>query len=89
MFFMLFTIFNLFYTNAGKMSNDEQSQGAAAHRNIGWQHGHLLDIEKKRVRCKWCQKDMNGGIYYLKQHIIGMGGNAKNVIRSRLSLKKK
>jgi Protein of unknown function (DUF 659) len=41
--------------------------------DIGWRHGFLIDAGRKRVQCQHCGKQMNGGVFRLKQHIAGMG----------------
>ncbi|MQL79890.1 hypothetical protein Taro_012332, partial [Colocasia esculenta] len=54
---------------------DEGHEEEHPQVDIGWKHGVLIDAASKRVRCNHCGKEMNGGVYRLKQHIAGIGTN--------------
>ncbi|TVU06739.1 hypothetical protein EJB05_49967, partial [Eragrostis curvula] len=42
--------------------------------DIGWKYGYLADPNNpSKVTCKRCKKEVNGGIYRLKQHVAGIG----------------
>ncbi|CAN1313722.1 hypothetical protein LINPERPRIM_LOCUS29052 [Linum perenne] len=73
---------------------DEDSTAAASTNNytvnalkrksgdIGWQYGTLVDpINKDKVRCNFCGKVSNGGVYRLKQHISGYGNAVKTCVK--------
>ncbi|CAN1314212.1 hypothetical protein LINPERPRIM_LOCUS29228 [Linum perenne] len=74
---------------------DEDSTAAAATNNdivnalkrksgdIGWQYETLADpINKDKVRCNFCGKVSNGGVYRLKQHISGYGNAVKTCVKA-------
>ncbi|KAF0930566.1 hypothetical protein E2562_033484 [Oryza meyeriana var. granulata] len=45
--------------------------------DVGWEYGVLVDpANKDKVKCKLCDKVMQGGIYQLKQHVAHEGKNA-------------
>jgi rRNA maturation protein Nop10 len=45
--------------------------------DVGWECGVLVDANNKdKVKCKLCDKVMQGGIYRLKQHVAHEGKNA-------------
>ncbi|MQM20435.1 hypothetical protein Taro_053457 [Colocasia esculenta] len=54
---------------------DEGHEEEHPQVDIGWKHGVLIDAASKRVRCNHCGKEMNGGVYRLKQHIADIGTN--------------
>jgi hypothetical protein len=37
--------------------------------DVGWEYVVLVDINKDKVKCILCEKQMCGGVYRLKQHI--------------------
>lgn len=42
----------------------------------GWAHGVMVDGERHKVKCKYCQKVIvGGGISRLKEHLAGIRGN--------------
>jgi hypothetical protein len=44
--------------------------------DVGWEYGVLVDANNKdKVKCKFCKKEMRGGIHRLKQHISHDGKN--------------
>jgi hypothetical protein len=46
--------------------------------DIGWEYGVLiLPNNKDKVRCKFCKKEMSGGIHRLKEHIAHDGKNCR------------
>ena len=50
---------------------------------MGWQYGILVDPNNKdKVKCKFCDKVMQGGIYRLKQHVAHDGKNATKCPKS-------
>ncbi|CAD6245863.1 unnamed protein product [Miscanthus lutarioriparius] len=45
--------------------------------DVGWEYGVLVDANNKdKVKCKLCDKVLQGGIYRLKQHVAHEGKNA-------------
>ncbi|MQL73986.1 hypothetical protein Taro_006340 [Colocasia esculenta] len=53
----------------------EEEQSPGPQVDIGWKHSVLIDAASKRVRCNHYGKEMNGGVYCLKQHIAGIETN--------------
>ncbi|MQM05142.1 hypothetical protein Taro_037948, partial [Colocasia esculenta] len=47
----------------------EEEQSPGPQVDIGWKHSVLIDAASKRVWCNHCGKEINGGVYRLKQHI--------------------
>ncbi|AQK41115.1 hAT transposon superfamily protein [Zea mays] len=46
--------------------------------DVGWEYGVLVDANNKdKVKCKFCDKEMRGGIYRLKEHLAHVGKNVK------------
>ena len=37
--------------------------------DVGWQHGIDIDKNLRKVKCKNCQKIINGGIFRFKHHL--------------------
>jgi hypothetical protein len=51
--------------------------------DVGWEYGVLVDPKNKdKVKCKFCNKVMQGGIYRLKQHVAHDGKNATKCPKS-------
>jgi len=58
--------------------------------DVGWQYGILVDPNNKdKVKCKFCNKVMQGGIYRLKQHVAHDGKNATKCPKSTDEAKEK
>ncbi|KAG2641202.1 hypothetical protein PVAP13_2KG169716 [Panicum virgatum] len=46
--------------------------------DVGWEYGVLVDANNKdKVKCKFCDNEMRGGIYRLKEHLAHVGKNVK------------
>jgi hypothetical protein len=62
-------------------SETEAARANLLKRNsddVGWEYGVLVDANNKdNVKCKFCDKDMRGGIYRLKEHLTHVGKNVK------------
>ncbi|GKV36747.1 hypothetical protein SLEP1_g44844 [Rubroshorea leprosula] len=42
--------------------------------DVGWEHGYEVeggDSRTRKVRCKYCDKEISGGIYRFKHHLAG------------------
>ncbi|XP_015959426.3 uncharacterized protein LOC107483311 [Arachis duranensis] len=39
--------------------------------DIGWKHGIDVQGNGKKVKCNYCSKTINGGIYRFKHHLVG------------------
>ena len=39
--------------------------------DVGWEHYFEVDGNPRKVRCKYCDKTMSGGVYRLKHHLDG------------------
>ncbi|MQL84467.1 hypothetical protein Taro_016978 [Colocasia esculenta] len=73
--FLLNPIFSFKFERGLASMADEGHEEEQPQVDIGWKHGVLIDAASKRVRCNHCGKEMNGGVYRLKQHIAGIGTN--------------
>ncbi|MQL80300.1 hypothetical protein Taro_012738 [Colocasia esculenta] len=73
--FLLNPIFSFKFKRGLASMADEGHEEEQPQVDIGWKHGVLIDAASKRVRCNHCGKEMNGGVYRLKQHIAGIGTN--------------
>jgi hypothetical protein len=56
------------------------NEGASVLRrnsdDVGWEYRVLVDpTNKDKAKCKLCNKVMQGGIYWLKQHVAHEGKN--------------
>ena len=40
-------------------------------------HCELIDAARRRVRCKYCLREMSGGVARLKAHLAGISGDVK------------
>ncbi|XP_039778171.1 uncharacterized protein LOC120645455 [Panicum virgatum] len=46
--------------------------------DVGWEYAILVDANNKdKVKCKFCDKEMRGEIYRLKEHLAHVGKNVK------------
>jgi hypothetical protein len=70
-----------------------QEDGNVLKRNsddVGWEYGFLVDANNKdKVECKFCGHRSQGGIHRLKEHVAGVGKNAKKCRKSTDEAKKK
>ncbi|MQL96510.1 hypothetical protein Taro_029203, partial [Colocasia esculenta] len=73
--FLLNPIFSFKFERGLASMADEGHEEEQPQVDIGWKHGVLIDAASKRVRCNHCGKEMNRGVYRLKQHIAGIGTN--------------
>ncbi|MQL95466.1 hypothetical protein Taro_028132 [Colocasia esculenta] len=39
-----------------------------------WAHGIVVDMARRKVQCKYCDRVLSGGIFRLKQHLAGIKG---------------
>jgi len=66
---------------AAAPSETEAARANLLKRNsddVGWEYGVLVDANNKdKVKCKFCDKEMRGGIYRLKEHLAHVGKNVK------------
>ncbi|XXG82464.1 hypothetical protein AAC387_Pa10g0407 [Persea americana] len=56
----------------------KNEQGSAPLRaaDPGWDHGMMVDGDRQKIKCKYCNKViLGGGISRLKQHLAGERGN--------------
>ena len=58
------------------MSSSKSSKESAKRKNApgnrsdaGWEHGIDVNNNGKRVKCKYCEKIVAGGIYRFKNHL--------------------
>ncbi|XP_028055925.1 uncharacterized protein LOC114260062 [Camellia sinensis] len=56
------------------MAHEGGSSGKLPSDNIGWKFGIPLENNRHKIRCKFCGKELNGGITRLKQHLAHMKG---------------
>ncbi|XP_021320513.1 uncharacterized protein LOC8057237 [Sorghum bicolor] len=58
--------------------NSEENMLKRNSDDIGWEYGVLVYPDNKdKVRCKFCNKEMSGGIHRLKEHVGHEGKNVK------------
>jgi hypothetical protein len=66
-------------------SETEAARANLLKRNsddVGWEYGVLVDANNKdKVKCKFYDKEMRGGIYRLKEHLAHVGKNVKKCSR--------
>ena len=58
------------------MSTSKSSKESSKRKNalgnrsdVGWEHGIDVDNNGKRVKCKYCDKVVTGGIFWFKNHL--------------------
>ncbi|MQM03857.1 hypothetical protein Taro_036648 [Colocasia esculenta] len=39
-----------------------------------WAHGIVVDMARRKVQCKYCNRVLSGGVFRLKQHLAGIKG---------------
>ena len=39
--------------------------------DIGWKHGIDVDVNGKKVKCKYCSKIVSGGVFRFNRHLAG------------------
>ena len=45
-------------------------KNAAGNRSdVGWQHGYEVEKDGRKIKCKYCEKVVTGGVYRLKHHL--------------------
>ncbi|KAK2426072.1 hAT dimerization domain-containing protein [Trifolium repens] len=44
---------------------------AGKKTDIAWNHGVAIDKTGKKIKCKYCEKIISGGVYRLKHHLAG------------------
>ncbi|MQL69249.1 hypothetical protein Taro_001530 [Colocasia esculenta] len=42
--------------------------------NSAWAHGIVVDMARRKVQCKYCNRVLSGGVFHLKQHLAGIKG---------------
>ncbi|KAL4192225.1 hypothetical protein AMTRI_Chr06g171260 [Amborella trichopoda] len=58
-----------FYVQENLQENNKMRRG-----DVTWQYDTKVN-DKGRVRCKFCSKEIGGGIYRLKVHLVWVKGN--------------
>ena len=51
--------------------NLKRKNAAGNRSDIGWEHCFEVDGSARKVKCKYCDKTMTGGVYRLKHHLAG------------------
>ncbi|XP_027340931.1 uncharacterized protein LOC113854230 [Abrus precatorius] len=41
-------------------------------RDVGWTHGVSVDGDSRKIKCKYCEKEITGGVYRFKHHLAGI-----------------
>ena len=50
-------------------------------QDVGWNYGYLADPNNLDVvKCKRCKKEMRGGVFWLKQHVAGVGNSVTKCV---------
>ncbi|CAN0919500.1 hypothetical protein LINGRAHAP2_LOCUS31490 [Linum grandiflorum] len=66
-------------SNSRARTNNRNASGTRT--DLGWEHGVDVDGNGKKVKCKYCLKDYNGGIYCLKNHLAGTRNNVEACVK--------
>ncbi|ERM99832.1 hypothetical protein AMTRI_Chr02g216640 [Amborella trichopoda] len=54
--------------------------------DMTWQYG-IKGNDKGRVRCNFCNKEMGGGVYHIKEHFAWVKGNVTGCKEVLLAVK--
>ncbi|KAG6473726.1 hypothetical protein ZIOFF_067643 [Zingiber officinale] len=52
-------------------SKTKEKNASGSRTDIGWQHGVDVENNSKKVKCKYCDKTFNDGIFRFKHHLAG------------------
>ena len=62
-------------TSTGAASRSKNAPGNRT--DIGWKHGIDVLGNGKKVKCNYCSKINNGGIFIFKHHLVGTRWDSK------------
>ncbi|MQM09904.1 hypothetical protein Taro_042786 [Colocasia esculenta] len=51
-----------------------QSSSNPPSADPAWAHGTVVDMARRKVQCKYCNWVLSGGVWRLKQHLMGIKG---------------
>ncbi|MQL73241.1 hypothetical protein Taro_005585 [Colocasia esculenta] len=51
-----------------------QSSSNPPSADPAWAHGIVVDMARRKVQCKYCNRVLSGGVWRLKQHLAGIKG---------------
>ncbi|MQL78146.1 hypothetical protein Taro_010554, partial [Colocasia esculenta] len=51
-----------------------QSSSNPPSADPAWAHGIIVDMARRKVKCKYCNRVLSGGVWRLKQHLAGIKG---------------
>ncbi|MQM06701.1 hypothetical protein Taro_039527 [Colocasia esculenta] len=51
-----------------------QSSSNPPSTDPAWAHGIVVDMARRKVQCKYCNRVLSGGVWRLKQHLAGIKG---------------
>ncbi|KAG6519356.1 hypothetical protein ZIOFF_022849 [Zingiber officinale] len=94
---MLMQIAIIFISCATEMSTKGSSKGSENSRknasgsrtDPGWEHGYDVVGNSRKVKCKYCDKIVNGGIFRFKHHLACTRRDAEACISVPDDVKKK
>lgn len=56
----------------GNVSGKVVRKNAPGNRSdAGWAHGYPIEGDARKIKCKYCEKVISGGVYRLKHHLAG------------------
>ncbi|MQL72484.1 hypothetical protein Taro_004819 [Colocasia esculenta] len=56
--------------------------------NPAWAHGIVMDMARRKVQCKYCNRVLSGGVFRLKQHLAGIKGEVAPCSRVSAEVRK-
>ncbi|MQM13455.1 hypothetical protein Taro_046377 [Colocasia esculenta] len=51
-----------------------QSSSNPPSADLAWAHDIVVDMARRKVQCKYCNRVLSGGVWRLKQHLAGIKG---------------
>ncbi|MQL72476.1 hypothetical protein Taro_004820 [Colocasia esculenta] len=51
-----------------------QSSSNPPSADPAWAHGTVVDMARRKVQCKYCNRVLSGSVWRLKQHLAGIKG---------------
>ncbi|MQM04753.1 hypothetical protein Taro_037557, partial [Colocasia esculenta] len=51
-----------------------QSSSNPPSADPAWAHGTVVDMTRRKVQCKYCNRVLSSGVWHLKQHLAGIKG---------------
>ncbi|MQL93099.1 hypothetical protein Taro_025739 [Colocasia esculenta] len=58
-----------------------QSSSNPPNADLAWAHCTIVDMGRRKVQCKYCNRVLSGGVWRLKQHLAGIKGEVAPCLR--------